>query len=241
VRIFTPDRELPFAGHPTVGTAVVLASLGEIALQEGETRIVFEEGVGPVPVRIRSTDSSPNYAQLSVAMLPQFGPAPPDAAELARVLSLEAAEVLTGAFAPQSVSCGLPYLFIPVRNRKSLARARVRLDELERVLRGYWTTEVFVFCDDPELPGSHFRARMFAPTLGVTEDPATGSACAAFGGYLAQRDRQTNGTLRWVVEQGFEMGRPSLLEIEVDKKDGMTCAVRVGGNAVIVTHGELHL
>jgi trans-2,3-dihydro-3-hydroxyanthranilate isomerase len=202
---------------------------------------VFEEGVGPVPVLVRRSAAGANWAQLSAAKLPEFGAKPPSAADLARVLSLEPSEVLDGALAPQAVSCGLPYLFIPVRDRKALARARVRLDDLERVLAGYWTTEVFVFCDDPELPGSNYRARMFAPTLGVTEDPATGSACAAFGGYLASRDKRTDGALRWVVEQGFEMGRPSLLEVEADKQGGQTTAVRVGGNAVIVTRGELLL
>lgn len=241
VRIFTPDRELPFAGHPTVGTAVVLASLGEIALSGKETRIVFEEGVGPVPVLIRGSGKAADYAQLSVAKLPEFGAPPPPARELARMLSLDADEVLEGRFAPQAVSCGLPYLFIPLRDRKSVAKARVRLDDLERVLRGYWTTEVFVFSADPELEGSHFRARMFAPTLGVVEDPATGSACAAFGGYLAMREPAADGTLRWVVEQGFEMGRPSLLEVEADKSGGKTTAIRVGGNAVVVTRGELLL
>lgn len=241
VRIFTPDRELPFAGHPTVGTAVVLAHLGEIALTGDDTHIVFEEGVGPVPVRIRRSAGGADYAQLSAAKLPEFGPPPPKANDLARMLSLEPGDVIEGEFSSQAVSCGLPYLFIPVRDRKTLARARVRLDDLERVLKGYWTTEVFVFGADPELPGSDLRARMFAPTLGVTEDPATGSACAAFGGYLAARDKRKEGTLRWIVEQGFEMGRPSLLEVEVDKKGGNVTAVRVGGNAVIVTRGELLL
>jgi trans-2,3-dihydro-3-hydroxyanthranilate isomerase len=241
VRIFTPDRELPFAGHPTVGTAVVLAHLGEIPLTGDDTRIVFEEGVGPVPVRIHRTGDVANYAQLSAAKRPEFGPPPPKPGELARMLSLAPDDVLDGALSSQAVSCGLPYLFIPVRDRKALARTRVRLDDLEQVLDGYWTTEVFVFCADPELPGSDYRARMFAPTLGVTEDPATGSACAAFGGYLAARDPRADGTLRWMVEQGFEMGRPSLLEVEADKRGGQTTAVRVGGNAVIVTKGELLL
>lgn len=241
VRIFTPDRELPFAGHPTIGTAIVLAHVGEIALKGGEAKIMFEEGVGPVPVLIRSSGNGPAYAQLSVAMLPKFGPPPPAATDLARMLGLRPDEVLEKPFAAQGVSCGLPYLLIPVRDRQALGRAYVTLDNLERVLGGYWTKDVFVFCADPELPGSHFRARMFAPALGVTEDPATGSACATFGGYLAARDERKSGTLKWIVEQGFEMGRPSILEVEADKTNGAITAVRVGGHAVIVTRGELLL
>jgi len=241
VRIFTPTGEIPFAGHPTVGTAFVLATIGEIAVAGAETRIVFEEGVGPVAVTIRAKNGRPDFAQLTAAKLPEFGPEPPSERDLARILGLEQNDVLTGAFAPEAASCGLAFLFIPVRDRSVLARARVRLDEFESVLRGYWTEKVFVFCDDPELPGSSYRARMFAPTISVPEDPATGSACAAFGGYLGKRDKREDGTLRWVVEQGFEMGRPSLLEMEVDKRAGAITAVRVGGNSVLVTKGEMYL
>ena len=241
VRIFTPTGEIPFAGHPTVGTAFVLATIGEITMTGDETRIVFEEGVGPVPVTIRAANGKPNFAQLTAAKLPEFGPKPPSERTLARILGLEEGDVLTGAFAPEAASCGLPFLFVPVRDRSVLARARVRIDDFEKALRGYWTEKVFVFCDDPELPGSHFRARMFAPTISVPEDPATGSACAAFGGYLGKRDKRADGTLRWIVEQGFEMGRPSLLEVEVDKRADALTAVRVGGNSVLVTKGELFL
>lgn len=241
VRIFTPGGELPFAGHPTVGTAFVLAKRGDLKLSGKETRIVFEEGVGPVPVTIRSSDGQPSFAQLSVAQLPEFGPPPPSARDLARILGLEENDVLSGQFAPEAVSCGVPFLLVPLRGRQALARVRVRLDDFEKVLGGYWTSKVFLFCSEPELPGSHFGARMFAPTIGVPEDPATGSACVAFGGYLGKRDKRADGTLRWVVEQGFAMGRPSLLEVEVDKRGGAITAVRVGGNSVLVSKGEFYV
>jgi trans-2,3-dihydro-3-hydroxyanthranilate isomerase len=241
VRIFTPGGEIPFAGHPTVGTAFVLATIGDIPLAGAETKIVFEEGVGPVPVTIRPKNGRPDFAQLTAAKLPEFGPKPPGEGDLARILGLEPGDVLTGAFAPEAASCGLEFLFVPVRDRSVLARIRVRLDDFEKVLRGYWTEKVFVFCDDPERPGSHFRARMFAPTISVPEDPATGSACAAFGGYLGKRDTRVDGTLRWVVEQGFEMGRPSILEVEVDKRAGAITAVRVGGSSVLVSRGEFYV
>ena len=241
VRIFTPGAELPFAGHPTIGTAHVLASIGDIALTGAETRIVLEEGVGPVPVTIRAADGKPDFAQLTVAKLPEFGPPPPAARDLARCLGLEPDDVRTDDLAPEAASCGIPFLFVPLLDRRVLGRVRIRLDDYEKVLSGYWTREVFVFSDDPELPGSDYRARMFAPTLGVAEDPATGSACAAFGGYLAKRDKRRDGTLRWVVEQGFEMGRPSMLEIEADKRGGAITAVRVGGSSVLVSKGEFYV
>ena len=238
VRIFTPESELPFAGHPTVGTAFVLATLGEIPLAGAETRIVFEEGVGPVPVTIRANNGKPSYAQLTAAQLPEVGPPPPPPKQLAAMLGLDENEIGKARYAPEAVSCGVYFLLVPLRDRAALARARARPEEFERVLGGYVTDKVFLFCDQPELPGSHFRARMYAPAIGVPEDPATGSACAGFAGYLAARDPAKSGTLRWVVEQGFEMGRPSILEIEADKKDGKITAIRVGGSSVFVAKGE---
>lgn len=242
VRIFTPGGELRFAGHPTIGTAFALAWVGAVPLSRGDTRIVLEEGVGPVPVTIRSRDGrTPDFAMLSVAQLPESGPEPPSAAALASALGLNAEDILTGRDKPEALSCGTPFLFVPLRDRAALGRVRVNAEEFEAAMRGYWTDMVFLFCDQPERAGSTHRARMFAPVIGVPEDPATGSACAAFGGYLGRRDPRTDGTLRWVVEQGFEMGRPSIMELEVDKRAGAITAVRVGGSSVLVTRGELTL
>ena len=241
LRIFTPGGEVPFAGHPTVGTAHVLAAIGEIPLAGAETKIVLEEKVGPVPVTIFAEQGRPVRAQLSVAKLPETGSPPPSRERLAEVLGLDAQELMGGTMSPQAVSCGLPFLFVPVRDRAAVAKARVRLDRWEMTLGGYEAPEIFVFAKGGERPGSDIRARMFAPGLSVPEDPATGSACAALGGYLGARDARRDGTLRWVVEQGFEMGRPSILEIEVDKRDGAITAVRVAGATVMVSEGTLQL
>lgn len=245
LRIFTPATELPFAGHPTVGTAYVLAALGEIPLTGDETSIVFEEEVGPVPVRIRceaGRPSRPIFTQLSVAKLPEAGPTPPGASELAEMLSLSEDDLLSaGEDHPQGFSCGTPFLFIPLRSRDALRRARMRIDIWEDVLLAGWARKVYLICREPELPGSHLRARMFSPDLGIGEDPATGAAVSALGGYLGTRAPERDGTLRWVIEQGFEMGRPSLLHLEVDKKNGEITAVRVGGSSVLVSEGTMEL
>ena len=241
VRIFTPGGELQFAGHPTVGTAHVLATLGAIQLTGDVTSIVFEEGVGPVSVTIRASNGQPEFAQLSVAKLPEAGPPPPSAAELAAVLSLEPNEVLDGVMKPEAVSCGTPFLFVPVRDRACVARSRINVERWERALKGYVADMVFVFAMEAEHAGHDVRARMFAPGIGVPEDPATGSACVALAGYLAWRDPRTDGTLGWVVEQGFEMGRPSILEIEADKRAGVVTAARVGGRTVVVCDGTMTL
>src|SRR6476646_5187357 len=171
VRIFTPGGELQFAGHPTIGTAHILATIGAIAITGGETRIVFEEGVGPIPVTIHSTNGKPTSAQLSVAKLPEFGPPPPSHEVLAAMLSLSKDDVLHGDLSAQAVSCGTPFLFIPLRDRAAVARSRVKLDLFESALGSYITDKVMVFALDGELPGSDVRARMFAPGLGIPEDP----------------------------------------------------------------------
>lgn len=239
LRIFTPASELPFAGHPTVGAAYVLATIGDIQLSGALTAIVFEEGVGPVPVTIQAEDGKPTFAVLSAARLPEIGPPPPDIATLALVLSLDATDLLDGHYAPQAVSCGVPFLFVPVRDRAALGRAQLSHELWKRTLAHTWAPQLFVFAFDPELPGSHLRARMFAPSMGIVEDPATGAAATALGGYLALREAPGANTLHWRVEQGFEMGRPSILEVEVDRAATGVTAVRVGGASVLISEGTL--
>lgn len=241
VRIFTPGTELPFAGHPTLGTAHVLASIGQVELTGDATEIVFEEGVGPVRVSIQSRGSTPYSACLTAAQDPVFGPAPPDDAILAEVLSLTAEDLMTEDLRPMAVSCGVPFLFIPVRDRSALGRIAVDLSVWRRHLQHFWAPDLYVICFDPEQSGSDLRARMFAPSLGIGEDPATGAAATALGGYLADSDRISDGVYRWQVEQGFEMGRPSLLQVEVEKAGGRIDAIRVCGQSVMVSEGDFHL
>ena len=238
VRIFTPARELPFAGHPTIGTAILLAQLGEG--QTGETSVVLEEGVGVVPVAVRLERDRPGYAQLTTPRLPEGGPPPPPAAALAELLSLPTAAIVDDAGdRPEAYSCGLPYLMVPLRDRSDLAQAGMVEERWRRTLRDYWAPDVYVFCRDPELAGSSIRARLFASQAGVVEDPATGSAAVALAGYLTRRTPIHNGTLQWTVEQGFEMGRPSLLYLEAVLAGGAVRAVRLGGAAVRVSEGTL--
>jgi trans-2,3-dihydro-3-hydroxyanthranilate isomerase len=241
LRIFTPGEEVPFAGHPTVGTAHVLAEIGAIQTEEGKNRIIFEENVGPVPVDILIQEGIPVFCTLTAAKLPERGPEPPSASVIASVLSLEKSEVLSGKDQPETYSCGLPFLFVPVPDRGVLSRISLNHHLWSRHLRDTWTSTLFVFCHDPELPGSHIRARMFAPGFGIVEDPATGSAASALAGYLAARDSRQDGLLQWVIEQGFEMGRPSILFLEAEKEEGRLVEVRVGGSAVLVSQGVFNL
>jgi trans-2,3-dihydro-3-hydroxyanthranilate isomerase len=241
LRIFTPAAELSFAGHPTVGTAFLLAALGEVPLAGDETAIVFEEGVGPVPVRIRARGGRPVFTQLTAARLPERGPRPPSRAELAGLLGLAEDDLLDGEWAAEGWSCGVPFLFVPLRGRAALGRVRLDPARWEALLAGWWAPDVYVLARDPELPGSRVRARMFAPTMGIPEDPATGAAASALAGYLAARSPERDGALRWTVEQGFEMRRPSILHVEADVRGGEVAAVRVGGASVLVSEGVMRL
>lgn len=232
-RIFTPARELPFAGHPTVGTACLLAELG-IAPAGEVVDIVLDEAVGPVPVRIRRRPSAPIEATLTTAVLPVFAPAPP-VATLASRLGVRAGDIETVTDAPREASCGVPFILVPLRSLDALARAR-----LQPAPGADSAASFYLYHPLPD-PAATLRTRMFAPDLGVGEDPATGSAAAALCGHLADRDARTEGRLAWTLRQGVEMGRPSRLDIEADKQAGAVCAVRVGGSSVRVAAGRLLL
>ena len=241
LRIFTPRTELPFAGHPTVGTACVLATAGRLPLNEGEAQVVLEEGVGPVRVDIRAGAGQPLFARLWAARLPEFGPPPPSNAELAAMLSLEPEDLLEGRYAPEAVSCGGPFLFVPLASLEALGRARVVQSLWERTLSGYWATEVYLLTFETGESRAGLRARMFAPAMGIGEDPATGAAATAIAGYLGKRQEAAGGLLRWTIAQGVEMGRPSLLEVEADCSGGEIRAIRVGGSAVLVSQGTMEV
>ncbi len=241
VRIFTPGGELPFAGHPTIGTAVVLAATGEIATADGAARIVFGEGVGPVPVEIRGVHSGGGWAQLSAAKMPELGPPVPSRSMLAKMLGLTTEDIMATSERPQAVSCGLPFLIVPLTSVSAVSRARVNVERWEETLANAWASMIWVYAADAEGGDRHYRARMFAPSVNVPEDPATGSAAVTFAGFLAARSRTRNGTLEWTIDQGVEMGRPSRLEIEADKVDGNITALRVGGEAVLVSEGTMRI
>jgi trans-2,3-dihydro-3-hydroxyanthranilate isomerase len=258
VRIFTPGGEIPFAGHPTVGTAHVLVAAGEVRPPgggapepdaAGELRLVLEEGVGPVPVLVRTERGEPTFAQLSVAKLPEVVHRPGDLAAVADVLSLDPSDLVGGAFAPEAVSSGIPFLLVPLASSDAVRRTRVRLDLWERAFRGTPSSEMMVFAAggaagtgaDSAGAAADVHARVFVPGLNVPEDPATGAACAALGGYLAARTPRDDATVRWTVAQGLEMGRPSTIHVEADKAGGRVTGVRVGGNTVLVSEGRMRV
>lgn len=232
VRIFTPGGELPFAGHPTVGTAYALALTQRVPA--ATSRLVFEEGVGPVAVSVeRDAAGVPLRCTLSTPRGPARVAAPePAAAECAALLGLSAADVQGGA---ECWSCGVPFLIVQLASVDALGRARLDSARWHAGLAGTPSALVFVVARAEE----HWRARMFAPGLGVPEDPATGGAAAAFAGWLAARAASPVAATR--IVQGVEMGRPSEMELDWVMAAGTVSRVRVGGAAVLVSEGRLHV
>lgn len=239
VRIFTPEREVPFAGHPTVGTAIYLASGMADRPQDGEVTLVLEENVGLVPVVVRFESGQPVFARFTTAILPEHRPSPHASDVLASMVGLGAEDVCPDGMEPEQVSCGLPYHIIPVVSAKAVSRALLDLAAWRRTVADDWAHHVYLVAMDAEGDGVDVRVRMFAPGSGVLEDPATGSAAAALGGYLSELHGGEDARLSWTVEQGIEVGRPSLLYVEADRAGGATTAVRVGGSAVAVSKGSM--
>lgn len=235
LRIFVPTSEIAFAGHPTIGTALILAATGALDLKSPRTDIVFEMKAGPVPVTIESTDGRPERATLTAPQSPEFRKAPPIDV-VAALLSLSPDEIVKA----EAASCGNPFMLVQVKDLGILGASRIDMAVLDRIGTDAFATEPFVFTEEaPE--GFDFQARMFAPAHGIPEDPATGSAAAAFAGWLGHHDPMADGTIKRVVAQGVEMGRPSRLEIEVDKRQSQVTAIRVSGNAVLISEGAIEV
>ncbi len=243
VRIFTPRRELPFAGHPVIGTHWALAHLGRVHLREPVTQVCFELGVGVLPADLHVC-----AGRVEQVMMTQDRPAYlavlQDLADLAGGLGLPPEAITETKLPVQVVSTGLPQMMVPIRSLaevQSLDPGRLNVAALNRACRAVDTDCVMVFTFETERPDTAIHVRMFAPMLGVPEDPATGSANGGLGAYLVHhRAVPVDGpTVRLLSEQGAEMGRPSLLTIEVDTAGSDVRTVRVGGQAVKMIEGTV--
>jgi trans-2,3-dihydro-3-hydroxyanthranilate isomerase len=228
VRIFTPVQELPFAGHPTVGTAVLLALCDDAV---AGSDLVLEEGLGAVRCTLESVNGAGGAARFAIPKLPyEVGPAA-DTAAIAAALSLERSDI-DGR--PARGSAGIPFTFVAIRSLDAMARCRPDPAKFDAA---FPDRAAYVFCSETADPGHHFHARMFAPSLGIPEDPATGSAAAAFAGLLASRLGDGEHTV--AIEQGYEMGRPSVIRLASVVRVGRLVSASIGGDAVLVTEGTI--
>ena len=242
VRFFTPAVELPMAGHPTVGTAYVLAYQGMIQLVEPETTITFEEGVGVVPVTLSVQEGQVHLIQMRQP-LPTFGPIFTDREAIANMLSIDPA-LLDTTLPLEVVSCGVPFLFVPIKSLEAMRAIRFRLDIWERVLRDFAAPHVFVFTQEVIHPDSTVHSRMFAPAMGIAEDPATGAASGPLGCYLVRHglvQPARAGSSQMVSEQGFELGRPSLVQVKIELDGQLITGVSIGGQCYFMGKGWITL
>ncbi len=243
VRIFTPGREVPFAGHPNVGTACALVHDGMFDPEldsdgTGRCTLRFEELAGVVPVDVVRRADGGICAELTA-------PAPLTCGEplplhvVATALSLQDSEIVVSNHQPMLASVGLPFVMVEVPDPETLARAAIDMTGFNTLNRLGVPSALHVYCrTDAEFD---IRCRMFAPLLGLAEDPATGSANCALAGLLTELDAARDGDFAYRIAQGVEMGRPSTLEAKAGKRDGKAHTIRIGGRSVMVMQGTINV
>ena len=239
VRIFTPAREVPFAGHPTIGASWVLATAG--LLPAGATRFSLEEGIGPVEVELEGDAARPSFVWMRHGGA-RFGPELGDRAAFAAALGLAGEDLLDGA-PIRTGSTGSTFLYVPLRHRAAVDRASLDVGQLLAAMGDTPRAGVFVFAPDADPGAGRVYSRMFAPhTSGIPEDPATGSASGPLGAYLVERGLVAAApSVRIVSEQGTRMGRQSFVHIKIGMAAGRITALHVGGSVVPVVDGRLRL
>nr|WP_319485804.1 PhzF family phenazine biosynthesis protein [uncultured Cohaesibacter sp.] len=244
LRIFTPAYELPFAGHPTVGTAVLLGLLRFPHLEtEQNCVMLMEEKVGRIRAKVKLYSGRLGKAVFEVPQIskPLSSIKLGSKDEIAAALGLHIKDIGFENHVPTAYSAGVPFAMVPIRNLDAMKRARPVMPSWSTAFGAHDHNDAFLYTRETTCHASSFHARMFAPGMGIVEDPATGSAAAAFAGVICQFDKPGQGTHRYSMEQGFEMGRPSIIELELDVAEGRLSSVRVGGRSVLVSEGKLYI
>lgn len=239
IRIFTPARELPFAGHPTVGTAILLAEQKVGTDAEHELIVTLEEGIGLVRVGVVIRPGEATYAEFDLPKLPEEMPAPRDREAVASAVGLIGSDIGFDNHKPTNFDAGVPYGFVPVRDRATLARAEPSQALWKAAGFGQPPASgAFVYTRPEAGADTVFTARMFAPLMGIAEDPATGSAVAAFAGVVEKFESLATGRHVLMIEQGVDMGRRSKIALEVEFAGGELKTARIGGRAVRIASGK---
>lgn len=234
LRIFTPKSELPFAGHPTVGAAIYLAATG--GLEDGDT-LTMHTRAGDVVANIRRTAAGQTLAEITAPQTPQSRPAA-SLEQCAAALSLTPEQI---AQAPRICDAGNPFTVIPVENREALSRARLDPAAWAAGPGSTSAAKMFIVTMDDWEKGDTIHARMFAPSIGIAEDPATGSAAVALTAFLAEVQSLADGDHHWRIHQGDDMGRPSVMALRAVVENGRVASAHVGGTAVRVLQGTMRM
>ena len=242
MRIFSPLKEIDFAGHPIIAAAFVLSECGNIALNMPLTPLIFEQNVGDIEVNISGKNGKADFVQFSrstSAIIDRFAPSDE---ELCRLLGLQLSELDHKKYSPRLVSCGFPYLIVPVWNYESVRKARFNYPAWSQSAAPQTAAqEILLFAPKSPNPDADFNARLLGPNISLQDDPPVGSAMPAFCSYLCSFEHTQKGTHTFAVERGEISGRRSLLQLEMDNKQQEKLTIRIGGQAVIFAEGSITL
>jgi trans-2,3-dihydro-3-hydroxyanthranilate isomerase len=231
IRIFMPQGEIPFAGHPTVGTAILLKQLGWLEANNDDYELILDEKVGPVPVKYSTNSQGQTLARFATAVLPEVSKSHLSVENSASLLGLRVEQVKS---CPYVASCGVPYQIIELESVGAVSQAKLDMSQWAALLLNDDAPDLCIFSYSDK--SADIRMRMFAPIAGIAEDPATGSAAAALVGSIAVIKELQNDA-GWMIEQGMEMGRPSLIGTHVKVGPQGVNRVEVFGNAVLMSQG----
>ncbi len=242
MRIFTPKKELDFAGHPIIATAYILGLCGDIPLQDGITPIILEQNIGSINVNITAVNGKPTFVQFArtvVSIVDRFAPTDE---ELASFLGIKQTELDHKRYSPRLVSCGFPYLIVPVWNYETVRNAKFNSAAWSQSIAPQTAAqEILLFAPKSPFPDADFNARLLGPHIGLYDDPPIGSAMPALAAYLCSFEHTRKGTHVFAVDRGDAESRRSVINLEMDNKGHEQLPLRVGGEAVLFAQGTIEL
>jgi trans-2,3-dihydro-3-hydroxyanthranilate isomerase len=242
LRIFSPRGEIDYAGHPIIATAYVLGHCGDIELADAVTTVTFEQNTGPIEINISAEDGKPTFVQFTSKVSSTIDYFVPPDEELAAALSLKVSEFDHKKFSPRLVSCGVPYLIVPVWNYDSVRNARFDFTAWnESTAPQIAAQEILLFSPKTPMADADFNLRLLGPNIGPQDDPPVGGVLPAFASYLCSFDSLAQGTYSYAIDRGDANSRRSVLHIEMDNKGAPLLPLRVGGEAVIFAEGSIFI
>jgi trans-2,3-dihydro-3-hydroxyanthranilate isomerase len=242
MRIFSPLAEVDFGGHPVIAAGYVLGLCGDIELSAPVTPVIFEQNAGAIEVNISSEQGQPSFVQFSRSVKPLIDHFAPTDEELAQFLGIAQSELDHKKYSPRLVSCGFPYLVVPVWSYESVRKARFNYAAWSQSIAPQTAAqEILMFAPKSPFPDADFNVRLFGPRIGLHDDPPVGSAMPAFCSYLCSFEHTQKGTHAFSVDRGQANSRRSVIRLEMDNKREESLTVRIGGHAVLVAEGSLDI
>jgi len=243
MRVFSPTMgEIDFAGHPVIAAAFVLGESGEITLAEGVTSLTFTQNSGDVDVNVSAHDGKVSFVQFGTKVSSVIDRFTPSIAEIADLLSISPDDIDHKKYSTRLVSCGFPYLVVPVWNYEAVRNAKFNFNSWSLSAAPQTAAqEILLFSAKTPFKDANFNARLLGPNIGINDDPPVGSAMPAFASYLCSFDFTQQGTHTFAVDRGDDKNRRSVINIEMDNKVQGELALRIGGEAVMVAEGKMHI